>query len=456
MCESKTARLSPDLAVLTPSGESVKSSARVATATLLLLTGAAWMVPYGDFTRNGATREFQAAALLMAAGWLCALTLRGICGRTFWTIAIALRLIFLPMAPGADVHRYIWEGRIQTHGFDPYRDAPNAEALRGLRDQNWAEVQFKDTTAIYPPLTELGFRLLAFMSQTALFFKLAFVVVDLAVCFLLSRRFGFAQSLLYAWNPLVLYSFAGGAHFDSWFLFCLVGGWLLWEKKAFGTATLLFGAATAVKWMGLPIFVWSIVRISKTEGMRRATVAACVPLLAFVIPWLAITSGDLSVSLFPKDFVLYARSFGLIATTLSSPWPDAFGGNGPFLLPVGAAAFILMRSPSVTLLCERWLALLLVLSPMVHAWYFTWLIPFAVATRNAGSIAVSISAFAYFGILHLSGVPRGGWPLLLLQYAIIWLPLICGFAWSEYQRARESVESFRLRNTKPNCASHQV
>ncbi len=155
----------------------------------------------------------------MAAGWLLAVTLCAISSRTFWILAVALRLILLPMQPGMDLHRYIWEGRIQTHGFDPYRDAPNSEALHTLRDQNWQQVEFKDATAIYPPLAEVGFRLLALASQTTLFFKLAFVAVDLVVCFVLTRRFGFARSLLYAWNPLAIYSSAGGAHFNSWFIF---------------------------------------------------------------------------------------------------------------------------------------------------------------------------------------------------------------------------------------------
>src|SRR5258707_5910093 len=148
----------------------VKFSGRVAIAATLLLAGAAWKVPYGDFTANGATWQFQAAVFMMAAGWLIALTLRSISGRIFGTLAIALRLILLPMQPGMDLHRYIWEGRTQTRGFNPYQHTPNAEALSALRDQNWLEVEFKEVSAIYPPLAELGFRLLAFVSQSALWF----------------------------------------------------------------------------------------------------------------------------------------------------------------------------------------------------------------------------------------------------------------------------------------------
>jgi alpha-1,6-mannosyltransferase len=417
----------------------MKSSGWLVIATMLLVSGSLWIVPHGvSEPPRGAQWQLHAAALAMAAGWLLALKSRGISAGTFWAIAIALRLILLPMAPGADIHRYIWEGRVQAHGFNPYRDAPSAEALRGLRDQNWLQVQFKDTTAIYPPLTELGFRALAMISHSVLVFKLAFIGADLVVCLLLSKRFGLGHSLVYVWNPLILYSFAGGAHFDSWFILCLVAGWLLWEKGAQHRAAAMFGAATALKWISLPILAWSIWRIARRDGAWKALVSGCIGVLPFVISWAAVTGGDFATPLWPKEFVRYARSFELVPAFFSWLWPNLYAQNTVWLFPLGIIGLFLLCSSSITLFSERWLLALLVLSPMVHAWYFTWLIPFAVATRNAGSIAVSISAFAYFGIFAVPGVPRDGWPLLFLQNAIIWLPLICGFAYSEYQRVRES------------------
>lgn len=398
----------------------------------LMLSGAIFVVPHGDFT-GGATWPFHLAVVLMAIGWLVALTVRRVSGPTFWAVAVALRVILLPMQPGMDMHRYIWEGRIQRYGFDPYCASPNADALQALRDRNWAQVEFKDTTAIYPPLAEFGFRLFASVSESALFFKLTFVAADLVVCFLLSRRFGFAPSVLYAWNPLVLYSFAGGGHFDSWFVLALCGGWLLWEKKAFTAAALLLAAATATKWIALPILIWSVIRIGAAGGKGRAMLTACAASLTFLIPWLVVTNGDVRVPLFPKEFVLYARSFGVAPTILSAVCPDAFWQNKVYLVAIGVAALLVMQLRSVTLLSERWLALLLVLSPMMHPWYFTWLMPFAVATRNIGVIAVSVSAFAYFGISNLPAMPQTGWTLLFVQTGIIWLPFIGGFAWSEYR-----------------------
>ncbi len=418
----------------------MKARARVAIAVSPLIAGAVWSVAHGIFTSGKeGTWQFYSAILMMGVGWLFAFRLQCISARTFWVIAIALRIILLPIEPGADVHRYIWEGRIQTHGFSPYQDAPDAEALIPLRDENWSQVEFKRISAIYPPLAELGFCALASISQSAIFFKLAFTAADLVVCLLLSNRFGFARALLYAWNPLILYSFAGAGHFDSWFILSLVSGWLLWERGALSRATAFFAVATALKWISLPILVWSSWRITRTYGARRMLIAACAGVLPFLVAWLAVTRGHFGAPLLPKEFVLYARSCELMPAIVSWVLQSTYVQNAVYLLPLAAVTLILLRSRSITLFCERWLLALLVLSPMVHAWYFTWLIPFAVATRNAGPIAVSLSAFAYFGISDLPGAPQNGWGLLFLQDGMIWLPLICGFAWSEYQRLRESV-----------------
>ena len=52
------------------------------------------------------------------------------------SVALAARLALLPTSPSLsdDIYRYIWEGRVVAHGFDPYRLEPLADALRPLRD----------------------------------------------------------------------------------------------------------------------------------------------------------------------------------------------------------------------------------------------------------------------------------------------------------------------------------
>lgn len=100
-----------------------------------------------------------------------------------------------------------------------------------MRTPWWSSINHPDTTAIYPPLAQLLFRLHAAVAQQVLLFKLSFTAADLAIAGLLAARFGAARAALYAWNPLVIYGLSGGGHYDSWFLLPLVAGWLLAERN---------------------------------------------------------------------------------------------------------------------------------------------------------------------------------------------------------------------------------
>ena len=142
-------------------------------------------------------------------------------GVIFWVVAILLRIVALPLEPGDDLWRYQWEGKVQNAGFNPYVFAPNDEKLVPLRAEfaNWSQINHRDYSAIYPPGTELIFAALSRFAAGPLAYKLLFAAADLAAIAVLLRLIGgstrYADAAWYAWNPLVVYSFAGAAHFDS-------------------------------------------------------------------------------------------------------------------------------------------------------------------------------------------------------------------------------------------------
>ena len=74
--------------------------------------------------------------------------------------AIVFRATLWPMAPtlSDDLQRYRWEGKVQAHGWNPYAIAPNDPRLAALRDQYYEVMPGRELAAIYPPATELLFR----------------------------------------------------------------------------------------------------------------------------------------------------------------------------------------------------------------------------------------------------------------------------------------------------------
>ena len=190
---------------------------------------------HGDFLRAGEASKFVLAAF--GAGlmyWLAAARLprAELSARqstwVFWAGTVLLRLVILPVLPGDDLWRYRWEGLIQLHGFNPYVLSPNEPALASLRDAGWLKINHRDFPAIYPPLTQAFFAAMALCGNSVWLYKLLFALTDLACCGvlrrLLSRAGGDgAQAAWYGWNPLVVYAFAGAAHFDCLMILALLG-----------------------------------------------------------------------------------------------------------------------------------------------------------------------------------------------------------------------------------------
>ena len=107
----------------------------------------------------------------------------------FWSVAILLRLVALPLEPGDDIWRYQWEGKVQNAGFNPYVLAPNDDQLAPVRTQfpDWSQINHRDFSAIYPPGTELIFAALSRFAAGPLAYKLLFAAADLCAIAVLLR-----------------------------------------------------------------------------------------------------------------------------------------------------------------------------------------------------------------------------------------------------------------------------
>src|SRR6476660_4891243 len=110
----------------------------------------------------------------------------------FWSAAILLRVLALPLEPGDDLWRYQWEGKIQNAGFNPYLLPPNDERLEPIRAEfpDWSRINHKDFSAIYPPGIELIFAALSRFSAGPLFYKLLFATADLGAVAVLLQLLG--------------------------------------------------------------------------------------------------------------------------------------------------------------------------------------------------------------------------------------------------------------------------
>ncbi|HEY1581917.1 MAG TPA: hypothetical protein VGF73_02325 [Chthoniobacterales bacterium] len=328
----------------------------------------------------------------------------------FWSVAIFLRLLALPLLPGDDVWRYEWEGRVQNAGYNPYLLAPNDDRLQAEREKfpDWSQINHRDFSAIYPPGAELIFAGLSRIGAGPLGYKLFFGLADLGAIALLLRLIGgrerYADAAWYAWNPLVVYSFAGAAHFDSLMILPMLAGVFCFVRSraakepaaqwrwAIGGA-LAIGAAISIKLVPLLLLPLCAVALG-----RRAWALA----LSFGLPaLLALPFGAPRVPIWQSlgKFIYVARLndmfWWLIEDTF---WPNPHQKNYRYNVIITVAVVVV----SVFFIWNWKRGLLwvmgtaLFLSPVLHPWYCTWILPFATWRRVAAWQVLSVTIFAYY------------------------------------------------------------
>jgi hypothetical protein len=325
----------------------------------------------------------------------------------FWGVVFVLRVVALPLVPSDDLIRHQWEGKVQRAGFNPYLIAPSDSQLDDLRHDfpEAAKINHPELRAFDPPGTELLFKALGGITDQPLFYKIIFAIADLVVVAVLSRLIGgeerYRNAAWYAWNPLVVYSFAGAAHFDSVMILALLGGILALAKTRPDTesarqwlwalsAATLFGIA-----ISFSVFAASLILICVFALRLRSialVVTASIPIL-LSLPfglenvWRSI--GHLKQLPRLNDFFWW-----LIEAFWDNPHQRNFHYYPILIVCVVVVSLFFVRDWRRGTLWS--LGTALILSPILHPWYCTWILPLATWRRAYAWHVLSITLFTYY------------------------------------------------------------
>jgi len=243
---------------------------------LLMITAAALMLhlPSVDIALTPTQRETTVGLLLVAGlTYLVAVfvVLRHATSRHATLIVIgiaaAMRLAFVFNHPvlSSDIYRYVWDGQVQTAGINPYRYVPTDPALKTLRDTKVFPLINRANYAhtIYPPAAQVIFAAVGGFTGTVVGMKLAMVAFEVLACWCMLKLLDIAnlpaeRILIYAWNPLVLWSFAFDGHIDAAAIGLLALALLYRARHRMGLAGAVLACATLVKFFPVvvaPAFV---------------------------------------------------------------------------------------------------------------------------------------------------------------------------------------------------------
>src|SRR5215467_2385805 len=330
--------------------------------------------------------------------------------RALWVIfgiGIALRgyvLLFDPLL-SSDIFRYVWDGRVQGAGINPYSYFPAHDAVAHLRDAtifpriNRAEY----AVTIYPPVAEFFFLVVTRIGESANTMRLALLgceAVSVTIVMLLLRRMKrpTTRVVAYFWHPLPIWEIANSGHVDALAVaLMLVGLWVaLTGRTKLGAVSIALG--TLVK----PYVAPALASVWRPWDWKMPLVVIVVITLCY-LPYLSIgwgVFGFLTQGYLTEEGIISGNDLWLL-----SLWRLVFGAHrGDVAVYAAVAASILVfmalwaaRRPDRTIATSLTdtnmllLLVLLLLSPN-YPWYFLAIVPFVALCGNAPTWVVSIGA----------------------------------------------------------------
>jgi hypothetical protein len=330
--------------------------------------------------------------------------------RALWLIfgiGILLRVYVLLFDPllSTDIFRYIWDGRVQAAGVNPYRYFPAHDALAHLRDATiFPRINRADyAVTIYPPVAEFFFLIITRIGENVNVMRLALlgcetVSVTLIVLFLRRMERPLTRVVAYFWHPLPIWEIANNGHVDALAVaLMLLGLWVALTGHALrGAVSIALG--TLVK----PYVAPALASIWRPWDWKMPAVVIAVIALCY-LPYLSAgwgVLGFLSKGYLTEEGIASGDDLWAL-----SVWRLVFGthrGDVAAYAVVAASTVLFMmlsaaRRPDRTIASSLadtnmlLLVVLLLVSPN-RPWHFLPVLPFVALCGNAPTWAVSIGA----------------------------------------------------------------
>ncbi len=357
----------------------------------------------------------------------------------WWLIGcMLLRVIPLPAAPTDDAYRYLWEGRVQRAGFNPYLHAPTAPELQHLRDDDWTQINHPELAAIYGPVAEIEFLIASTIHPSVYTIKALHVVWDALIVVVLAsilRLKGIEphRAMIYGLCPLVLSAFAVRGHMDSlMLLLLLVAVRLTLSRPVAGRPIALAvgamaGLAAASKIVAIVVLPWFLWRNRKAAPALFGVVILCY------VPYLSAGT-ELFGSLFrftsATTFFSVLYTLGITESVIAAHRTSV--ATVLLIALTVVLGYLAIRRKDLLDYCAGAFAAVILLAPVVHYWYLTWVLVFA-PTRlqektRAGKLPVapswcwltaSLAMVCYFEA-EVARTATGQWTMPTWAPKLVW------------------------------------
>jgi len=378
--------------------------ASLPVAGVLALTGAAYLIvilllvvtraPLGSGLFFAAIVVMQVGyGVMLARVWTTPQAPRALLFSAFaLAVAFRLPLALAPVGADNDMIRYLWDGRVQRLGYNPYLVLPSDPAMAHTHTEETARMPSLRTRTPYPPAAQLFFRMVVGLKDSALAMKLALVACDLLTALVLWRWLiatGKNEwlTLAYAWSPLVILEVAHSGHMDTLGALWIVTSayWLSRNRTMLSAVAFVLAVASKLLPIVLLPLYWNRIRVRD---------AAFAGILLVALYFRFAHEGSLTFGSVP-NVIANIRFNAPIFSALSAwsaPQTAAVVAVG---LGLVAAAIARWRSGPADPEAWAWpMAISLACAPVIYPWYLIYLTPFLFVRAT---LPLAVWTFTSFG-----------------------------------------------------------
>lgn len=311
-----------------------------------------------------------------------------------FALAFRLPLAIAPVDAMSDMVRYLWDGRVQQLGYNPYRVVPADPAVAHTHTDQTRHMPSLRAATPYPPAAQLFFRAVVAVRDSTRAMKIALVACDLLTIVLLGQwlaDIGRSRWLVlaYAWNPLVVLEIAHSGHIDALgALWITASAWFLTRRRtALAAVALVLGIATKLLPIVLAPLYWG--RIRWRDWLLGGAVLA-----ALYLPFAA--GGHVPLGALP-NVVAHIRFNGPVFRAIAAVASPQ--GAAAFAVLIGLAAAVVARrrlGPDDPAAWAWPMALSLACAPVIYPWYLLYFTPFLWSRQTIPLVVWTLSSLPVY------------------------------------------------------------
>jgi hypothetical protein len=356
-------------------------------------------------------------------------------------IAFRLPLAFPSVGPDSDMMRYLWDGRVQTLGYNPYLVLPDDPALAATHTDETRNMPSRHARTPYPPAAQLFFRLVSAVHDSSRAMKLALVGCDLLTIVVLWRWLVITGrrewlALAYAWNPLVVLEVAHSGHIDALGTLWIAASawWLAQGRTSLASVAFVLAVATKLLPLVLAPLYWRRIRV-------RDAIAGGVLFVLLYLPFTYGTSVPLGAL---PNVVAHIRFNGPLFRLVAAAATPQVAALTAVALGLLVALWARSRLDIADPAAWAWpMAVALACAPVVYPWYLLCLTPFLFAGSTLPLLAWALSVMPVYRVWALAD-EGGAWrtpvAVMVVEYGLPCAAvLVCAVLGLRGTRAAESV-----------------